>query len=127
METARLEALLERLQTTKSIDELQVWAHELRDYFGVTHVVYHTVTHKGEQVGEWRSYDERLTAFLLRCYRPERYGRARELPVPRYDEYGENLGPEDPGITLDGGLSGIEFDARDVPPDPEDGDEPHAL
>ena len=51
METARLEALLERLQTTKSINELQVWAHELRDYFGVTHVVYHTVTHKGEQVG----------------------------------------------------------------------------
>ena len=66
METARLEALLERLQTTKSIDELQVWAHELRDYFGVTHVVYHTVTHKGEQVGaftysfDWaRRYVER--------------------------------------------------------------------
>jgi DNA-binding CsgD family transcriptional regulator len=51
LEKARLEGLLERLQTTKSTDELQVWAHELRDYFGVTHVVYHTVTHKGEQVG----------------------------------------------------------------------------
>ena len=36
LEQARLEALLERLQTTKSIEELQVWAHELRDYFGVT-------------------------------------------------------------------------------------------
>ena len=51
METGKLEALLERLQTTKSIDELQVWAHELRDYFGVTHVFYHTATLKGEQVG----------------------------------------------------------------------------
>ena len=39
------------MQTTKSIEELQVWAHELRDHFGVTHVLYHTATHKGEQVG----------------------------------------------------------------------------
>ena len=46
-----LEAVLERLQTTKSIEELQVWAHELRDALGVTHVVYHTVKLKGEQVG----------------------------------------------------------------------------
>jgi DNA-binding CsgD family transcriptional regulator len=43
--------LLERLQTTKSIDERQVWAHELRDHFGVAHIVYHTVTLKGEQFG----------------------------------------------------------------------------
>jgi LuxR family transcriptional regulator, quorum-sensing system regulator RaiR len=51
VETDTLEALLERLQTTKSIDELQVWAHELRDYLGVTHVFYHTRTLKSEQVG----------------------------------------------------------------------------
>jgi DNA-binding CsgD family transcriptional regulator len=51
LETARLEALLERLQTTKSIDELQILAHELRDYFGVTHVLYHTGTLKSEQIG----------------------------------------------------------------------------
>ena len=43
--------MLERLQTTKSIEELQVWAHELRDFFGVTHVFYHTANLKGEQVG----------------------------------------------------------------------------
>jgi LuxR family transcriptional regulator, quorum-sensing system regulator RaiR len=48
---ANLEALLERLQTTKSIDELQVWAHELRDQLGVTHVIYHTVTLTRAQVG----------------------------------------------------------------------------
>jgi len=46
-----LEAVLERLQTTKSIEELQVWAHELRDALGVTHVVYHTVKQNGEHVG----------------------------------------------------------------------------
>lgn len=66
MGQAQLEGLLERLQTTKSIEELQVWAHELRDQFGVAHIVYHTVTLKGEQVGamtyslEWaRRYVEK--------------------------------------------------------------------
>lgn len=78
------------------------------------------IIRNGEQVGEYRHYDERLTMFLLRCYRPERYGRMRELPAPRLDELGEDLGPEDPGITLDGGLSGIEFDARDVRLDDDD-------
>jgi DNA-binding CsgD family transcriptional regulator len=48
---ATLEALLERLQTTKSIEELQVWTHELRDYLDVTHVFYHTANLKGEQLG----------------------------------------------------------------------------
>lgn len=51
LEKARLEALLERLQTTNSIDELQVWAHELRDLFRVAHVFYHTANLKQEQVG----------------------------------------------------------------------------
>ncbi|MEO8176194.1 MAG: hypothetical protein ABI626_06000 [Sphingomicrobium sp.] len=32
------------------------------------------VFHKGEQVGEWREYDERLTMFLLRYRRPARFG-----------------------------------------------------
>jgi DNA-binding CsgD family transcriptional regulator len=44
------------LQTTKSIEELQVWAHELRDALGVTHVVYHTVKQNGENVGAF-TYD----------------------------------------------------------------------
>lgn len=51
MEKARLEALLERLQKTNSIDGLQVWVNELRDLFGVAHVFYHTATLKQEQVG----------------------------------------------------------------------------
>lgn len=56
MEQARLETLLEHLQTTKSIDELQVWAHELRDHYRVAHVVYHTVKQSGEHVGAF-TYD----------------------------------------------------------------------
>lgn len=51
-----MEAVLERLPTTKSIEELQVWVHELRDALGVTHVIYHTATIKGEQVGAF-TYD----------------------------------------------------------------------
>ncbi len=51
-----LETLLERLPTTKSIDELQIWTHELRDHLHVDHVFYHTATIKGEQVGAF-TYD----------------------------------------------------------------------
>jgi DNA-binding CsgD family transcriptional regulator len=56
LQTESLEALLERLPTTTSFDELQIWAHELRDRLGVAHVVYHTVNIKGEQVGVF-TYD----------------------------------------------------------------------
>ncbi len=37
------------------------------------------IFYKGEQVGEYRHYDERLTMFLLRFRRPHRY---RDLPLP---------------------------------------------
>lgn len=47
----RLETVLDRLQTTKSIEELRAWVHELRDALGVAHVFYHTANLKGEQVG----------------------------------------------------------------------------
>lgn len=69
METARLEALLERLQTTKSIDELQVWAHELRDFFGVTHVFYHTASLKSEQVGAFTYSLEWARHYIEKDYR----------------------------------------------------------
>lgn len=52
----KLEPTLERLQSTKSIEELQVWVHELRDGLGVLHVIYHTANIKGEQVGAF-TYD----------------------------------------------------------------------
>ena len=69
MEKARLEALLERLQTAKSIDELQVWAHELRDHFGVTHVIYHTATLKSEQVGAFTYSLEWARHYIEKDYR----------------------------------------------------------
>jgi hypothetical protein len=78
------------------------------------------IFHKGEQVGEWRHFDERLTMFLLRTRRPQRYGKWIDktlAPGAEHDEDGG--GQDDPGITLDAGLTGIEFDARDVPPDDE--------
>jgi len=84
---------------------------------------------QGEQVGEYRHYDERLTMFLLRSYRPERYGKALDrLPASDGDEYEDEYARNDPGLALDGQLTGIGFLANDVPPDSEgDDDEPHAL
>ena len=78
------------------------------------------IFYKGEQVGEWRHYDERLTMFLLRSRRPQRYGKwIDKMLAPERDEDAS----EDPGIILDGGLEGIEFEAKDVPPD-DDSEQP---
>jgi hypothetical protein len=80
---------------------------------------------KGEQVGEWRYYDERLTMFLLRSRRPQRCGKwIDRMLAPDSSEEGTE---EDPGIILEGGLEGIEWEARDVPPGDDggpDGDGP---
>lgn len=69
MSKETLESLLERLQTTKSVEELQVWTHELRDYFGVSHVFYHTATLKGEQVGAFTYSLEWVRRYIERDYR----------------------------------------------------------
>lgn len=42
------------------------------------------IFHKGEQVGEWRHFDERLTMFLLRNRRPARYGRWIDQAPPHW-------------------------------------------
>jgi hypothetical protein len=65
--------------------------------------------------------------FLLRSYRPDRYGEALDRLLARREAEDEDYSPEDPGVSLDGGLSGIEFGASDVPPDEADDDEPFAL
>ena len=48
------------------------------------------IFYKGEQVGEWRHFDERLTMFLLRQRKPARFGKwiEREPPPPAEDKYG---------------------------------------
>jgi hypothetical protein len=88
------------------------------------HGVARPIFYKGEQVGEWRHYDERLTMFLLRTRRPQRYGKwIDRMLAPEPDEGAS----EEPGIVLDGSLDGIEFDARDVPPESDSDDAPGEL
>ena len=67
------------------------------------------IFYKGEQVGERRHYDERLTMFLLRSRRPQRYGKwiDRMLAPDRDDQDGD----ADPAARLDGGLDSIEWAA----------------
>jgi len=71
------------------------------------------VFYQGEQVGEWRDFDERLTMFLLRFRRRHRFGLEAEGPIhppkdiPRYDP--EEVIAFDPEGELDGCLVGLEF------------------
>jgi hypothetical protein len=82
------------------------------------------IFYKGEQVGEWRHFDERLTMFLLRFRRRHRFGREAEEPIhqpsdiPGFDP--EEEIPFDPEARLDGCLDGLEFAPE---PPPEDGDD----
>ena len=79
------------------------------------------IFHRGEQVGEWRDYDERLTMFLLRARRPERFGKwiERMLAPDPDNEFSD----ADPAIRLDGGLESIEWTANRDPDDDEDEDD----
>jgi len=72
--------------------------------FGVRRPIFY----KGEQVGEYRHFDERLTMFLLRSRRPKRYGKWLDrMLAPEPEEY------EDEAIRLDGHLDCIEYDETD--------------
>ena len=81
------------------------------------------IFYKGEQVGEWRHFDERLTMFLLRFRRRHRFGpEADRLPrppsdIPGYDP--EEEIPFDPEGELEGGITAIEF-APEAPPEDDD-------
>ena len=83
------------------------------------------VFYKGEQVGEWRQFDERLTMFLLRFRRRQRFGpEADALPRPPAEIPGvdpDQPMPFDPEDELGGHLDALEF-APDPPPEDE-GDE----
>ena len=59
------------------MSELQVWAHELRDHFGVTHVIYHTATLKCEQVGAFTYSLEWARHYIEQDYSEHRPGGAR--------------------------------------------------
>ncbi len=76
------------------------------------------IFYKGEQVGEWRHHDERLTMFLLRFRRRHRFGpEADSLPRgPReFAEEGDEQLPFDPELEFDGRLDCLEF--APMPPD----------
>jgi hypothetical protein len=79
------------------------------------------VFYKGEQVGEWRHFDERLTMFMLRFRRRHRFGpEADGLPrapsdIPGFDP--DEQIPFDPEGELGGCL-----DALDLAPEPPPGD-----
>jgi hypothetical protein len=79
------------------------------------------VFYKGEQVGEWRHHDERLTMFLLRSRRPDRYGKSIEhMPAPDPEYY-----HPDAGIRLDGPITDLEFNGPGEEGNPADeNDEP---
>ena len=81
--------------------------------------VVRPVFYKGEQVGEWRHFDERLTMFLLRFRRRHRYGpEADGLPpspnIPGCDP--DERIPFDPEGELGGQIDALEF-APELPPE----------
>lgn len=80
------------------------------------------IFYKGEQVGEWRHYDERLTMFLLRFRRRHRFGPEADSP-PRPPQHIPGIDPDeqvpfDPEDELGGQLEAIEF-APEPPPEDE--------
>jgi hypothetical protein len=76
------------------------------------------IFYQGEQVGEWRYFDERLTMFLLRFRRRHRFGpEADGLPRPPADIPGVDPAgfvPFDPENELEGCLEILDFE-----PEPE--------
>ena len=88
------EALLERLQTTSSIEELHVWAHELRDALGVLHVMYHTATLTREQIGAFtysREWAHRYVEMDYRRVDPVVIGALRRKTLPADITAGRHL------------------------------------
>ena len=81
------------------------------------HGVPQPVFYKGEKIGERREYDERLTMFLLRNRRPQRYGKWIErMLAPDLDPEAHHPCPTrlgDPTWRLNEYLDGIECETPD--------------
>lgn len=56
--TTRIQTLIERLQITTTLDELQELVENLRDVYKITHVVYHIVGDSGTEYGVY-TYDQK--------------------------------------------------------------------
>jgi hypothetical protein len=85
------------------------------------HGVARPIFYKGEQVGEYRHFDERLAIFLLRFRRPHRFGDLPKVPPAPLPPGSEDLGP-DP----DEAVSGLEFHRGDLVDEAELPDAPWA-
>ncbi len=77
--------------------DFQIHALEQSVISRAIHGVPRPIFYKGEQIGEWRHYDERLSMFLLRSRRPARYGKwlDRMLPPDRREQEAEHYRLED--------------------------------
>ncbi|MDQ3478920.1 MAG: hypothetical protein M3438_07165 [Pseudomonadota bacterium] len=69
------------------------------------HGVARPLFYKGEQVGEWRHYDERLTMFLLKSRRPARFGKWIDRMLAPEPEAVED---DEEGLRLGGALDAID-------------------
>ncbi len=67
------------------------------------------VFYQGEQVGEYRHYDERLTMFLLRFRRPHRFAEIPRLVPPVLPP-----GMDDEGPQPDDGIHSLDFHLGDL-------------
>jgi hypothetical protein len=87
-----------------------------------TRGVARPIFYKGEQVGEWRHFDERLTMFLLRFRRRHRFGPEADtlprLPAEYGDEDGDQQIPFDPEGEFEDRLDCL--DLAPLPPDDDD-------
>lgn len=96
-----------------SYDEVEEAAME-RSKKGVARPIFY----QGEQVGEWRHFDERLTMFLLRFRRRNRFGpEADSLPLVARDLPGDD--PDEPVFFDPESELGGCLDVLDFEPDPE--------
>ena len=78
------------------------------------------IFYHGEQVGEWRQYDERLTLWLLRYRRAARFGPARDqVPQPP-------LEPDEDIERLNSLVCDMEEFLKEHAPEPEDFSHPVA-
>jgi len=71
------------------------------------------IFYKGEQVGEWRHFDERLTMFLLRFRRRQRFGAGADMavqPPPDIPGYGDEPVLFDPEDELGGCIEVLDFE-----------------
>lgn len=66
--TTKMSDLLDRLQNTTTLDDVQTLIAELRDIYGLTHVVYHVVGNSGREYGAFTYSKEWVAHYVEREY-----------------------------------------------------------